>query len=462
MNPLHYYVDMTTFVFPSHKNALRLNSGNLAANRNVLRLARLGEAANLDTIAEQQAVRRTAKVEHTGLLTLLDVLALLDGDLTSRNLIHTDTDEGHESNGRVVSLDEDDGSCGEGSQITLTGRDAVCVDLLCVRVTETLEQRLAKVGTVLNVGFLDGAADGCVPTVVRQSRQEGLVNSAVGKLLCQAVVGQHISDTVGLSLDPESVSELCVLLDLEGLALAGVVNDAVVIRAVDGANFISEVSGEEVVPRSVTKVLLAGVTDEKVLKLVAGLVRAVGNGHHVRDTSLTEPTSFAIVKDTSRLWGQKELAPLVEDLLQHLVDLGIEEGGVTGRSGHGVVEDGAHGDTDHTDSLCRVSPDWSRTKDVVQDLEHVLVVTNLLAAGRVFGVVVLVRDLLEHGCKVHVDSRGALNEVLELLEDWIQRLLGVVSFLYLLAQPLCVCTTISWQPCSRSRYSLASCYEVGD
>jgi hypothetical protein len=33
------------------------NGGELAANRDVLRLARLGEASDLDALAEQQAVR---------------------------------------------------------------------------------------------------------------------------------------------------------------------------------------------------------------------------------------------------------------------------------------------------------------------------------------------------------------------------------------------------------------------
>jgi len=389
-------------------------------------------------------------VEHTSLLTLLDVVTLLDGNLTGRDLVHADTDEGHEANGGVVGLDEDDGSCGEGAQVTLTGRDTVCVDLLCVGVTKTFEQRLAEVCAVLDVSLLDGAADGSVPAVVRESRQEGLVDGTVGELLGQAVVGEHVSDTVRLALDPESVSELCALLDLEGLTLTGVVDDVVIVGAVNGTDLILEVSGEEVVPRSVTVVLLAGVTDEEVLELVVGLVRSVGNRHHVRSSGLAEPAGLALVEHTSGLGRHEELAPLVEDLLEHLVDLGVEEGGVARRSGHGVVQNGAHWHTNHTDCLSRIGPDRCRAEDVVEDLEHVLVVTNLLASSGIPLVDVLVGNFLEHGSEVHVHSGCALNELLEFLKDRNQRLLVLVGVLHLLTKPLVVSTVIRRQPSSGS------------
>ena len=121
-------------------------------------------------------------MEHTSLLSLLDVLTLLDGDLASRNLVHTDTDESHETNSWVVGLDEDDGAGSKGGQVALTARNTVCVNLLCVWVTETLEQRLTEISAILDVCLLDGAADGCVPAVVRQSRQESLVDSAAIEL----------------------------------------------------------------------------------------------------------------------------------------------------------------------------------------------------------------------------------------------------------------------------------------
>jgi len=188
--------------------------------------------------------------------------------------------------------------------------------------------------------------------------------------------------------------------------------------------------------------LLAGVTDEEVLELVVGLVRSVGNSHHVGSSSLAEPTGLALVKDAGRLGALQELAPLVEDLLDHLVDLGVEECGVTGRSGHGVVQDGAHGNTDHTDSLCRVGPDRCRTKDVVQDLQHVLVIADLLAAGGISLVDVLVGNFFEHGGEVHVDSGSTLDEFLELLKNRDQRLLVLLGVIYLLAEPLVVCAVV--------------------
>lgn len=394
---------------------LVLDGSKLAADWNVLLSARLWEAADLDALAEEQAVRGTTEVEHTSLLSLLDVLALLDGDLASGNFVHTDTNECHETNGWVVGLDEDDGTSSQGGQVTLTSGDTVCVNLFCVWVTETLEERLTEVCAVLDVGLLDGTADGCVPAVVRQGRQESLVDSATSKLLGQRVVSEHVRDAVWLTLDPELVAKLGVLLNLEDLAFTSVVDDAVVIWAVDRPYFILEVSGEEVVPRGVTVVLLAWVTDEKVLELVIGLVWGVGDGHHVTLSSLSEPTGLALVKNTGRCWLEQELAPFVENLLEHLVDIWVEEGSVTGRSGHWVVENGTHWHTDHTDCLSRVGPDWSRTEDVVQNLEHVVVVTDLLPAGWVLGVDVLVRNLFEHGGEVHVDSCIALDELLELL-----------------------------------------------
>jgi len=122
------------------------------------------------------------------------------------------------------------------------------INLLGVGVTETLEQGLTEVGTILDESLLDGSADGRVPAVVRQSRQEGLVDSTVRELLGQGVVGKHIGDTVRLALDPELVSELGLLLNLEDLAFTGVVDYAVIVRVLNRTNLLLEFSGEEVVP----------------------------------------------------------------------------------------------------------------------------------------------------------------------------------------------------------------------
>lgn len=87
---------------------------------------------------------------------------------------------------------------------------------------------------------------------------------------------------------------------------------------------------------------------------------------------------------------------------------------------------------------------------MVEDLEHVMVVTDLLATGRISAVDVLVGDLFEHGSEVHVDSGVAFNELLEFLENRNQWLLVLVSVLHLLTEPLVVRAVIGGQPSSGS------------
>lgn len=45
-----------------------------------------GEAVDFDVLPEEQDVRTSTEVEHAGLLALLDVLALFDGDLAGAHL----------------------------------------------------------------------------------------------------------------------------------------------------------------------------------------------------------------------------------------------------------------------------------------------------------------------------------------------------------------------------------------
>lgn len=50
---VNYIAEIMKFLW---LHLVRLNSGELTANRDVLRLSRLGEATELDALAEQQAV----------------------------------------------------------------------------------------------------------------------------------------------------------------------------------------------------------------------------------------------------------------------------------------------------------------------------------------------------------------------------------------------------------------------
>ena len=166
---------------------------------------------------------------ETYLVAFLDMLTLLHSDFTSADFVHTNSDERHETDGRVVSFNEDDGAGGKGSQVALTRTDPTTVDLLGVRVTKTFEQRFGEIGTVLHIGLLDRAADWRVPPVVRKRRQESLVDGGACKVLRELVVRQHVDDGVRLTLDPEMVAQLGVVSDVEDLALASVRDDIVVV-----------------------------------------------------------------------------------------------------------------------------------------------------------------------------------------------------------------------------------------
>ena len=89
-----------------------LDHSHGTSDRKVVFQTWLGEASDVDTLPEQQAVRATTKMEHAYFITLLDMLAFLDGDLASRHLGHTDTDESHQANVFVVSLEENNSAGG--------------------------------------------------------------------------------------------------------------------------------------------------------------------------------------------------------------------------------------------------------------------------------------------------------------------------------------------------------------
>ena len=243
---MELYIVITYLIEPAFVANLFLNNSDLAADWNVLLSAWLWESADLDSLTEEQAVGGTTEVEHPSLLSLLDVLTLLDGDLASRDLVHTNTDESHETNGWIVGLDKDDGASSEGSQVSLTARDTVCVNLLCAWVTKTLKQRLTKVSAVLNKGLLDGAANGRVPAVVGQRGKEGLIDCAADKLRGQGVSGHHVGEGVLVAFGPEFVDELDVVLEVERLGLACVDDDAVIVWVCGFTVAILELTCEEV------------------------------------------------------------------------------------------------------------------------------------------------------------------------------------------------------------------------
>lgn len=151
------------------------------------------EAVDVHTLAEEQAVGRAAEVEHAELLALPDALALLHRDLARAHLVHADGDEGHETDGGVVGLDEEDGARGERGEVALRRAEAGGVDLVEPRVRGRREQRLAEVRALAHVGAHHAPADGRVPPVVGERGQEGLVHGRVVELRGERVVGEHCS-----------------------------------------------------------------------------------------------------------------------------------------------------------------------------------------------------------------------------------------------------------------------------
>lgn len=189
---------------------------------------------------------RAPKVEHARLITLLYMLALLDGDVTSADLIHANANKRHESNLGIIRLDDDDGPRGQRRQVTLRNANARRVNLRHVWIANALKQRLAEVGALLYESTPHHARHGRVPAVVRQRRQKRLVDGAACKLRRQLVVRQHVDDRVRLALDEEVVAQLDVARHVEHLGLARVGNDVVVFRRGQWSGTFAECAGEEV------------------------------------------------------------------------------------------------------------------------------------------------------------------------------------------------------------------------
>lgn len=177
---------------------------------------------------------------------------------------------------------------------------------------------------------------------------------------------------------------------------------------------------------------------EEVFELVGRLVWGVGDFHNVLLADFAEPALLAGAKDFGGFGRLEELAPYVENLLQHGVDFGVDEGGISGWCAHWVVENGAHGHADHADVGSGVSPLRSGGEDVVEDFQEMVVVTDLLPACGVLVVRVLHGDFLEHGDEEHVHAGVVLDELLEFLQDWDEFLRVVVHMLDLVTEPFSV------------------------
>ena len=188
-------------------------------------------------------------MEHTRLLSLLDLLPLFDRDLTGAHLIHTNAHETHQPNLRVIRLDQNHSPRRQRTQISLRNANTPRVDTQLSAVAQTLEEWLAKVRAVDDKGALHCAGDGTVPAVVGEGGEESLVNRAAGKLAREGIVSEHVEDGVRLALVEELVAQLDVMLDVEDFGLAGVGDDGVVVRRSNRTGLVTDLAGEEVCKR---------------------------------------------------------------------------------------------------------------------------------------------------------------------------------------------------------------------
>ena len=70
-------------------------------------------------LAEDQTMRRTSVMEHSNFLSLRNKVVLLDGDLASRHLGHSNGNEAHRADLRVFGLDENQDASGNLGDVCL-------------------------------------------------------------------------------------------------------------------------------------------------------------------------------------------------------------------------------------------------------------------------------------------------------------------------------------------------------
>lgn len=83
---------------------------------------------------------------------------------------------------------------------------------------------------------------------------------------------------------------------------------------------------------------------------------------------------------------------------------------------------------------------------MVQNLQHVVVISNLAVTGRIFVVWMSLWDFVEHRVEVHKDSRIVLNEVLKVLQDWSKLPRVLLGIFDLIIKPFSMNTIVCWKP----------------
>lgn len=265
-----------------------------------------------------------SKPELAHLVALVDVLADLDLDLGGADLGHADGDEADEAKGRVVGLDEDEGTSGHAGQVALVvdhGVDGVVVadGLVCDLVLGH-----AEIVALDALDLADRAGHRRVPAVVRSSSQQALVDGAVDERVGRAVAANHVRHAVRLALDPVRVVQLHVRSDLVRRGFAGGCDNVVAFGK--GTDVVAQSAREEVVPGREAVVGLRGVAGVQFAELVRCAVRSVGGVLDVLESLRREPAVGVGRQDVARGGRGQVVAPGVEDLVKSDVDVLASEG----------------------------------------------------------------------------------------------------------------------------------------
>jgi hypothetical protein len=136
-----------------------------------------------------------------------------------------------------------------------------------------------------------------------------------------------------------------------------------------------------------------GIALEQLLKLVTRLpqIRHLLNS---LDPMLREPPSLVTAQHLCTLRTLQIRTPRIQYLFQHLIHLRILVYCESCGCAHSPVEDRVDGDANEADGVSGVGPCGGRRYDMVEDLEHVVKVseTGVFARG-VFEVLFALRDL---------------------------------------------------------------------
>ena len=141
---------------------------------------------------------------------------------------------------------------------------------------------------------------------------------------------------------------------------------------------------------------LAGIAMEEFLKFVGCLSIEICRSFESFQRRRPKP-ALLIRAQASRTGGRfQEFAPNVHDLLDVLVDHGIQESRKPRTRAHGPVEEGVDRQADDVVLFGLGDPVGGCGEDVVDDAEHVVVGADLFLTAGVFFVLLLFGDLVKH------------------------------------------------------------------